>query len=68
MPCKVEVVQLSDMKKEYALTMAKLRLVKEIPAQIADGNGLRAGNADVVLLFFEKQNLIGLLISRINPI
>jgi hypothetical protein len=34
---KVEVVSLSDMKKEYALVMAKLKLVREIPAHVAAG-------------------------------
>ena len=47
-PCKVEVVQMCDMKKEYALTMAKLHLVKEIPAQIADGNDLGEHHIDNV--------------------
>lgn len=34
---KVEVVSLSDMKKEYALVMAKLKLVREIPTHVAAG-------------------------------
>ncbi|KAG0302349.1 hypothetical protein BGZ98_007593 [Dissophora globulifera] len=34
LPCKVEIVQLADMKKEYALTAAKLKLIREIPIHI----------------------------------
>ncbi|KAF9961490.1 hypothetical protein BGZ70_008276 [Mortierella alpina] len=50
-PCKVEVVQLCDMKKEYALNTAKLRLVKEIPAQIADGIAImREREAQILLV------------------
>ncbi|KAF9340332.1 hypothetical protein BGZ91_002542 [Linnemannia elongata] len=32
---KVEVVSLSDMKREYALVLAKLQLVREIPTHVA---------------------------------
>ena len=34
---KVEVVSLTDMKKEYALVVAKLKLVREIPTHVAAG-------------------------------
>jgi len=36
--CKVEVVQLFDLKKEYALTSAKFRLVHDIQSHIVPGN------------------------------
>ncbi|KAF8932192.1 nucleoporin Nup120/160-domain-containing protein [Dissophora ornata] len=62
---KLEIVQLTDMKKEYALTAAKLQLVREIPSHIKPAAlTMCARDAEIMLVrlgYFDKATSLALL-------
>ncbi|KAG0207472.1 hypothetical protein BGX28_001296 [Mortierella sp. GBA30] len=58
LPCKVNIVNISEIKKEYALTMAKLRLVQEIPALMTQGAMIMTEHEAQTLLTHNPEDLI----------
>jgi len=50
-PCKTTIVHLSDLRKEYALIAAKIKLLKEIPAHILSGMSVGVAEHPLILFF-----------------